>query len=197
MAELLLVMKSFFVIMKHRGFTRQVFIKILLTKNHLLNRFTRNYTNFDNNRLFNTAGKFYISAMEMRRYSRSNWLKRNIFSWEAWYKYISLYGQSAKRAFWVIIFVLLLCSFIICFDPNIHQLSIAPTSDGFFQDVTQFVNIFFRAVKYNLYALIQPAEWTIKDKISLTAFVTAWERVLVIILGTFFLLSLKRRFRRN
>jgi len=88
--------------------------------------------------------------------------------------------------------LLLLSSIIICFDPNIHSLeNIQDLS------VLKIIKIFFESMKYNLYSLIHPAEWTFGDKISLTAFVTGWERLFVIVLGTFFLLALRRRFRRS
>lgn len=154
--------------------------------------------NYDKSRLFDISGKFYLSAMEMRRQSRGNWFRRNLFSWEAWYKYISLYGQSSKRAFWGIILILFLSSIIISFDPNIIQhLDNTPISDFNFKDILFIIKIFLKSVKYNLYCLIHPAEWTFQDKISLTAFVTACERIFVILLGTFFLLALRRRFRRS
>ena len=154
-------------------------------------------TNFDKNRLFNIAGKFYISALEMRRYSKTSWLKRNIFSWEAWYKYISLYGQSAKRAFWGILLVILTSTFIISFDKNILQTSTPIKINYGLKNILSFLDMYLNAFKYNLYYIIHPAETTFQDKLTITAFVTAWERILIIILGTFFLLALKRRFKRN
>lgn len=152
--------------------------------------------NYDKKRLFDISGKFYISAMEMRRQSHSNWFKQNLFSWEAWYKYISNYGQSSTRAFWGIMLILVLCSIIISFDTNLYQINNGLNLEISFQSISSTLNIFLRSIKYNLYYLIHPAEWTFKDQISLTAFVTAWERIIVIVLGAFFLLALRRRFRR-
>ena len=134
--------------------------------------------------------------MEMRRCAKENWLKRNLFSWEAWYKYISLYGQSAKRAFWGIILILLVGSIIVALDPNINNMKNFQILNPGFDDVIIFVKFFINAIKYNLFCLIHPAEWTLKDKISLTAFITAWERILIILIGAFFMLALRRRFRR-
>jgi hypothetical protein len=153
--------------------------------------------NYDRRRLFEMSGKFYISAMEMRRRARGNWLNRNLISWEAWYKYISNYGQSSNRAFWGIILMLVVCSVIISFDPHLNQINDTAPPAGLFQNISASINSFLTAFKYNLYYLIRPVGMTFESKISLTAFVTAWERIIVLVLGTFFLLALRRRFRRN
>lgn len=153
--------------------------------------------NYDRRRLFEMSGKFYISAMEMRRLSRGNWLKRNLLSWEAWYKYISNYGQSSSRAFWGIILMLVVCSVIILFDLNLHHINNTTSPAGLFQNISDTIKSFLIAFKYNLYYLIRPVGTSFESKISLTAFVTAWERIIVLVLGTFFLLALRRRFRRN
>jgi len=61
--------------------------------------------NYEKKREFNTALEFHIGEMEVRRKSMGksknefwNWVQRNVINLYAWYKYLSYYGTSYKRA---------------------------------------------------------------------------------------------------
>lgn len=153
--------------------------------------------NYDRNRLYEVSERFYISAMEVKRLSKGSWLNRNLFSWEAWYKYISLYGHSSTRAFWGIIFIFLFCSVIISFDTYSNRFTDSLFLDFSFQRISIFIQIFFESIKNNFYYLVNPAGLKTNDTITLTAFIIALERVIALIMITFFLLALRRRFKRN
>ena len=88
-------------------------------------------------------------------------------------------------------------SFIITFDGSIPSLSNHSLQGLNITSVLSLFEKFIIALKINLFSLIHPAEWTLKDNVTLTAFIAAWERLIVILLGTFFLLALKRQFRRS
>lgn len=151
---------------------------------------------YDRTRLFSSSEGFYVSAMEMKRQSKGSWLKRNLLSLVVWYKYSSLYGRSAERSFWGIILIIVLSSFLISFDPD-NKLNMTLINSFNFKTLLLIFKILFEATKVNLFSLIHPAEWALKDEITLTAFITSWERILVIVFGTFFLLAVKRQFRRS
>jgi hypothetical protein len=86
------------------------------TLDELEQLYLRLQSNCENNKRYDDAGKFYISAMEMRRKqiaenSKSKiwrWLRQNLFSLTAWYRIISYYGERWNRTLvWMMLAIFL------------------------------------------------------------------------------------------
>ena len=133
----------------------------------------------------------------MRRKAKRNWFSQNIFCLEAWYKYISFYGESHNRTFIIMLVVIFICSFVISFDTSLLQLPTFTSQESNLALLFSFINKYFTCFKYNFYYMIHPAESTFHDKLTIVAFVTAVERIIILIISTFYLLALRRRFKRN
>ncbi len=83
--------------------------------------YLRLQANFEINKYALGAGDFYIGAMEMRRRQIAEggrtswrWLRQNFLSLEAWYRYVSLYGQRwARTLLWMQFAIILFAMFFL------------------------------------------------------------------------------------
>lgn len=140
---------------------------------------------YEKNSLFLAAERFYISKMEIRRERKKNWFKRYVFSPEALYKIFSDYGTSIKKTLAWILGIFFIFSILI-------QCASTGFSFDFFWSFS--LKDFCQYFKMNLIQIIYPLDLA-KGTPDVVYLLFGMERLFLISLMAFFLLSLKRRFR--
>lgn len=151
--------------------------------------------NFEHNGLYTESAKFYISAMEMRRKSKSNWFMQNIFCLEAWYKLISLYGQSVNRTLLSIIVTFFLFTFFLTEIDNSTKNIIETIMTYNSLEILTYIEKLLLSAKTNLTFLINPPGLSFhqpENKLLLIGI----ERLILIVLITLYILALRRKYKR-
>jgi uncharacterized protein YjbI with pentapeptide repeats len=139
------------------------------------------------------AGDFYYGEMEMQRRKLPRW-RRYFFSWEWWYWVVSGYGQRWERSLGWIFFVLLAFPLLLLATGIPIELSTTEKSlHGFVQSLCYYG----KALEYNIFSITYQRDFI--DKLipfKLSRLVILVESLLLPILGTLFVLALRRRFKR-
>lgn len=154
--------------------------------------------NFEAKGDYSGAGDFHWGETEMWR-MRKSWLRRNVFSFVAWYKYFSGYGERYNYAlFWLLVIISAL--------PGLYLLSGMKATTG--NDSVEYIftgkpwdlnlkllSDYFKAFWYSVHNLtlirnpdFAPLGWGRRLAI--------FQRAAGLILATLFTLALKRRFKR-
>jgi uncharacterized protein YjbI with pentapeptide repeats len=101
-------------VLKRQGLYDEVYLNASTDtdfKAYIIPRIEEGYRNIrlalEENKNYQSATDFYIGEMEIRR-KRKDFLRREFFSIEAWYRALSLYGSSPLRATRVFVLFLLL-----------------------------------------------------------------------------------------
>ena len=136
--------------------------------------------NFEANGSFEEAADFHIGELEMQRQILPRPLR--YFSFLAWYRYLSMYGERAALAlFWLCLFVLLVF-------PALYWLS--GEAPGFFRNLV-------RSLETSTFLEVTKAASQQRDDPILVRFVTGLERIAVPVLGGVFVLAVKNKFERR
>lgn len=105
------------------------------------------------------AGHFFIAEMDVKRKNVKiknrvlKWLRTNIFSALAWYKYFSNYGESYQRVILWIVLTPLLAAFLTTLSTT--PLSLPPNSEAIVEGLTQFSTIFQEHLRNYILAFFQ------------------------------------------
>jgi uncharacterized protein YjbI with pentapeptide repeats len=161
--------------------------------------------NYEENLNFAEAGDFHIGEMECKRKSYKGWFGKNL-SLTAWYKYVSNYGESYRRPLlcWILPILFLfpilfmysgigsvtqnVSPYIIDYDFDASSISLNKAGDWAKDYLKSFV------YSLSVFSLVREKQYRPIDNWG--HFWMVLESILSPVLITFFLLALRRRFRR-
>ncbi|MFI5251567.1 MAG: pentapeptide repeat-containing protein [Bacteroidota bacterium] len=140
--------------------------------------------NYDDNKNYSEAGDFYYGEMEMQR-RKLGW-RKYIFSWEWWYWVISGYGQRWENSFGWMIFLFF----------GLPLLFIKTGLDFIYKNV-HYPAGYWHAFQFNFLTItFQKDIGLLYDPSVLTRNIAIVESLVMPVLGTLFVLALRRRFKR-
>jgi hypothetical protein len=159
--------------------------------------------NYEENLNYAEAGDFHIGEMECKRKSSKTWFGKNL-SLTAWYKYVSNYGESYRRPllFWILPILIFFPIFFMYFGIEGITHSQTPYLINYDFDVSstlrdgEKVDDYLKSFVYSLSVFSLVREKQYRPINNWGHFWMVLESILSPVLIAFFLLALRRRFRR-